>query len=92
MIPEEEALEQEYLKKDRMMRNFRASHLPARLREVSVQFVALARWMVDNIPASAERTAGLRKLLEGKDCAVRARLEADEIARETGIAEATSPR
>lgn len=74
----EEETQKAYEAKDRMMRNFRYAHLPPRLQEVSKVFADTARWMVDNITSSAERTAGLRKLLEGKDCAVRARLEADE--------------
>ena len=74
------ALEEEkaYEAKDRMMRNFRYAHLPPRLQDVSLRFAANARWIVDNIPSSPERTVALRKLLESKDCAVRARLEADE--------------
>ena len=69
-----------YEKKDRMMRNFRYAHLPARLQDVSHRFAINARWIVDNIPSSPERTVALRKLLESKDCAVRARLEGDEPA------------
>jgi hypothetical protein len=69
-----------YEKKDRMMRNFRYAHLPPRLQDVSHRFAINARWIVDNIPSSPERTVALRKLLESKDCAVRARLEGDEPA------------
>jgi hypothetical protein len=79
MYPEEDGVVQSnYEKKDRMMRNFRFRHLPPRLQEVSEKFAILARWTVDNIPSSAERTVALRKLLESKDCAVRARIEGDE--------------
>lgn len=67
-----------YEAKDRMMRNFRYAHLPPRLQDVSCRFAATARWLVDNITSSPERTVALRKLLESKDAAVRARLEADE--------------
>lgn len=70
----------EYEARERMMRNFRFAHLPPRLQEVSLQYAMLARWTVDNIDSSAERTVALRKLLEAKDAAVRARIEADEKA------------
>lgn len=59
---------------DRMMQFFAYAHLPPHLQEISKPFGDLAQWMVDNLPPNAERTAGLRKLLEAKDCAVRARL------------------
>lgn len=74
----EAEIQKEYEAKDRMMRNFRYAHLPPRLQDVSQHFAFLARWTVDNIPSSAERTVALRKLLESKDCAVRARIEGDE--------------
>jgi hypothetical protein len=57
-----------------LLRFFHYSHLPASLRPTSEAFCALARRIVDTIPANAERTAALRKLLEAKDCAVRANL------------------
>jgi hypothetical protein len=59
---------------DRMLQFFAYEHLPPHLQEVSKRFGDLARWMVETLPSNAERTAGLRKLLESKDCAVRARL------------------
>ena len=58
-----------------IMRFFEYSHLPDHLKEVSQPFCELALWMVAHLPNTAERSAGLRKLLEAKDCAVRARLE-----------------
>lgn len=57
-----------------IMRFFRWEHLPSPMRHVSQAFADLAEWMIANIPDSAERAAGLRKLLEAKDCAVRAAL------------------
>lgn len=57
-----------------MLRFFGYAHLPAPLQEFSKPFHDLAHWMVANLPRNAERTAGLRKLLEAKDCSVRARL------------------
>ena len=59
---------------DRMMQFFAYEHLPPHLQEVSKAFHDTADWIVNNLPSNPERTAGLRKLLEAKDCAVRARL------------------
>lgn len=57
-----------------MLQFFAYEHLPAHLQDVSKPFGDLARQMVETLPRNAERTAGLRKLLEAKDCAVRALL------------------
>jgi hypothetical protein len=57
-----------------IMRFFHYAHLPDALREVSKPFAELALVMVKTLPRNAERAAGLRKLLEAKDCAVRASL------------------
>lgn len=57
-----------------MLQFFAFSHLPPHLAVVSEPFSILARTMVQTLPRNAERTAGLRKLLESKDCAVRALL------------------
>lgn len=62
---------------DRMMQFFAYSHLPPRLQAISKPFGELAQHIVDTLPMNAERTAGLRKLLEAKDCAVRAHLFKD---------------
>jgi hypothetical protein len=59
---------------DRMMQFFAYAHLPTHLQEISKPFGDLAQQIVDTLPANAERTAGLRKLLEAKDCIVRAKL------------------
>lgn len=64
--------------KDRMMQFFAYAHLPPHLQAVSKPFGDLAQQMVDDLPANPERTAGLRKLLEAKDCAVRALLFKEE--------------
>jgi hypothetical protein len=60
--------------RDRMLQFFEYAHLPAHLQEVSKPFGDLALKMCDMLPSNPERTAGLRKLLEAKDCLVRARL------------------
>lgn len=53
---------------------FTYSHLPAKLQEVSKPFGELAEGLVETLPRNPERTTALRKLLEAKDCAVRALL------------------
>ncbi len=57
-----------------LLRLFTYEHLPPRLQEISKPLGDLARAMDSQLPASAELTAGLRKLLEAKDCFVRASL------------------
>jgi len=59
---------------DGMMQFFAYSHLPSYLQVISKPFGELAQHMVDTLPLNAERSASLRKLLEAKDCAVRAQL------------------
>lgn len=56
------------------MQFFQYEHLPAHLQEVSKPFGDLAASLVDKLPRNPERTVALRKLLESKDAAVRARL------------------
>jgi hypothetical protein len=57
-----------------IMQFFAWEHLPEELRYVSSQFGAVAKWIVESLPRNAERTVALRKLLEAKDAAVRAKL------------------
>lgn len=59
---------------DRMSQFFAYEHLPAHLQVVSKPFGELAQHIVDSLPENPERTVALRKLLEAKDCAVRALL------------------
>lgn len=61
---------------ERMLRYFRFAHLPSRLQEISSRFAKLAAFLVENVASGPERTVAFRKLLEAKDCAVRAHLEA----------------
>ena len=56
------------------MKFFEYKHLPEHLQGVSRDVHTLAHKMNDNLPMSAEKVAGLRKLLEAKDCFVRANL------------------
>lgn len=57
---------------DRMMQFFAYAHLPPHLQTASMKFAELAEYIVTNYPSNPERTVALRKLLEAKDCAVRA--------------------
>jgi hypothetical protein len=57
-----------------MLQFFVFDHLRDDLKEVSQPFKELAWTLVALLPRNPERTAALRKLLEAKDCAVRARL------------------
>ena len=58
-------------------RYFAYAHLPAHLQEVSRPFQELADQMIAALPDGPELTAGLRKLLEAKDCMVRAALDTE---------------
>lgn len=57
-----------------LMQFFEYAHLPPKLQEISAPFGNLAQLMWSALPDSIERDAMLRKLLEAKDCAVRASL------------------
>ena len=57
-----------------MCRWFRFGHLPPHLQEVSSNFASLAILIATKLPRNPERTVALRKLLEAKDAAVRAKL------------------
>lgn len=57
---------------DPMLQFFQYEHLPPHLKEVSAPFGNLATLIVKILPRNPERTVALRKLLEAKDCAVRA--------------------
>lgn len=61
---------------ERLLRYFTWQHLPAHLQSVSAPFGTLADHLVATLPDNhAEVTTALRKLLEAKDCAVRAALD-----------------
>jgi hypothetical protein len=56
---------------------FGYSHLPdGAPRRMSAEVAELAEWVITELPDSPELTAGLRKLLEAKDCFVRAAVAA----------------
>jgi hypothetical protein len=52
---------------------FNYHHLPIELQEVSKPLGKLAILMNEILPDGAEKQAGLRKLLEAKDCFVRSK-------------------
>lgn len=54
-----------------LLQFFEYDHLPPGLQLVSKPFAELAQHMADTLPGNPETSAGLRKLLEAKDCAVR---------------------
>lgn len=56
-----------------LLKYFAWAHLPPKLQEVSRPFGELAERVAD-LPSGPEVTVSLRKLLEAKDCAVRAAL------------------
>ena len=53
------------------MKFFDYGHLPEKLQKVSKPINWLANKMNEELPEGAEKSAGLRKLLEAKDCFVR---------------------
>lgn len=57
-----------------LLQFFVHAHLPPHLAAVSKPFGELADKIVAELPRNPERTVALRKLLEAKDCAVRALL------------------
>ena len=59
---------------NRLLRWFAYNHLPAPLQGVSALCADLAEQVDTLLPEADEKTAGLRHLLEAKDCFVRARL------------------
>lgn len=54
---------------------FSYEHLPPKLQEISKPLADLAKQMEETLPDGPEKSAGMRKLLEAKDCFVRAYLE-----------------
>lgn len=57
-----------------ILKFFKFAHLPEHLQEPSRACSLLADKMEAELPECPEKSAGLRKLLEAKDCFVRAKL------------------
>ncbi len=53
---------------------FAYAHLPEQLQKVSKPIHDLAHMMEEMLPDGPEKSAGMRKLLEAKDCFVRANI------------------
>jgi len=65
---------QELVERYPILNFFQYGHLPEHLAVVSVPWHTLAWKVAKNLPDNAEKSVALRKLLEGKDAAVRAAL------------------
>ena len=59
---------------EHILQFFAFDHLRDDLKAVSQPFGELAERIVETLPRNPERTVALRKLLEAKDAAVRARI------------------
>jgi len=59
------------------MQFFDHRHLPPYLQPMSKSVGDLAHAIYDNLPEGPEKSAGLRKLLEARDCFVRALVEVE---------------
>lgn len=75
------------LEPEPLLQFFGFRHLPAPLQDVSKAFARLAIEMVQLLPRNPERTTMLRKLLESKDCAVRARIFREFTEGDAGVLE-----
>jgi hypothetical protein len=60
-----------------LLQFFTYAHLPEFLQDTSRRFCELAKAVDETLPMNAEKTVALRKLLEARDCAVRALLFKD---------------
>ncbi len=58
--------------KNALLQFFECSHLPPHLQAISEPFGELAKQLEETLPSNPEKTTAFRKLLEAKDCAVRA--------------------
>lgn len=58
-----------------IMKYFKYAHLPAALKGISHAVAVVADLMDTHLPDGAEKAAGLRKLLEAKDCFVRSAVD-----------------
>lgn len=60
--------------KNTLLQFFTYEHLPEHLQAISKPFGELAQLLEEMLPNNPEKTTAFRKLLEAKDCAVRAQL------------------
>lgn len=72
--PKEQVLKKEQHPLERMMKWFKYDNLPPHLQEVSVGFYDLAVGICNIVEPGPERTVALRKLLESREAAIRAKV------------------
>lgn len=65
------------------IKHFTYEHLPANLQEISKPICEVAREMNTILNDGPEKSAGMRKLMEAKDCMVRQKLEDEQKKGET---------
>lgn len=70
--PAPDMFSDEEIAKNQILWFFHYKHLPAPMQELSKPFCEHAAKLTRSLKPSAELSACLRKLLEAKDCAVRA--------------------
>jgi hypothetical protein len=58
-----------------IIKYFEYEHLPVKLKGISREVYSLAHAFELTLPDGPEKSTGLRKLLEAKDCFVRAALD-----------------
>jgi hypothetical protein len=63
-----------------ILRWFECDHLKSDLKNVAEPIQCLALRLDQHLPDGREKAAGLRKLLEAKDCFVRAKIQENEDA------------
>lgn len=76
---------------DKILQHFSWAHLPQHLQHASRPFCDLAHQISNTLPAGAERSTALRKLLEAKDAAVRAAIEAGAVLAHNEYTRRTEP-
>ena len=59
-------------KEEFLIQFFEYGHLPKPLQDISQPFCDMAKLMTRILPRNPERSTALRKILEAKDCAIRA--------------------
>ena len=74
MMAAEKKPSQDPAKNEPMMKHFRSADLPPSSVEIGRPFEGLATNICNALKPGPERTVCLRKLLESRDCAVRAHL------------------
>ena len=60
--------------KQKALQFFQYGHLPVDMQAISKPFCELANWVYESLPINSQRSKALGKILEAKDCAVRAKI------------------